>query len=117
MKKLVALLFVGILFPALPVFAQAAELKISWTDMSTNEVDFRIERSLTMDTIGFSQVAIVLKDLTTWTDTGLAENTLYFYKMRACNTGGCSPYTAVASGKTVVRIPVAPGAITVTPVP
>lgn len=114
MKKYLSGLIISLSFST---FAQAAELKLTWADTSTNEVDFRIERSLSADTVGFAQVAIIPKDVITWTDTGLAEGITYFYRMRACNTGGCSPYTAIASGRTVVHVPSTPGPITVTPLP
>ena len=67
---------------------------LSWTDNSSNEDGFKIERS---DNGGaFSQVATVSANVTTYDDPGLGVGT-YAYRVRAYNSGGNSGYTATAT--------------------
>ncbi len=82
---------------ASPVSSSQIDLK--WTDGSSNEDGFRIERSA--DAINFSQIASVGANATTYSDKGLAESTRYTYRVRAFNTGGVSAYTPLASAVTL----------------
>ena len=50
---------------------------------------------------------------TSYTATGLSPNTEYTYRVRACNTSGCSP-AADITATTSVAIPVSPGGVTFT---
>ena len=74
-----------------------SRIRVSWTDNSASETGFRIERKTTG---GFSQVATVGIDQTSYSDTGLSPETSYAYRVRACNTGGCSGYTAETGATT-----------------
>jgi hypothetical protein len=69
-----------------------------WWDNSTNELYFRIERSL--DGVNYSEVAIVGANQITYTDTGLRAVTTYHYRVRASNDGGESAYSNVSSATT-----------------
>src|SRR5690606_7617687 len=63
------------------------EISLAWTDNSSNETGFRVERSL--DGIGsWSTVATKSPDVTVHTDTGLTPETQYFYRIVAFNLSG-----------------------------
>ncbi len=102
--------------PAIPsdlVAIDASDLKInlSWIDNSCNEDNFEIKRSLT-ENGGYVTIATVSANTTTFTDTGLAQNTTYWYRVRAINTSGNSTASNKASATTVLctatSVPIAP---------
>jgi len=74
------------------------QINLSWTDNSTNESAFLIERST--DGTNFSQVASVAANATSYSDTGLSPSTLYYYRVRATNNGSNSGYSNAASATT-----------------
>ncbi|ABB32694.1 Protein of unknown function DUF2341 [Geobacter metallireducens RCH3] len=59
-------------------------VKVDWTDNSTNEDGFRIERKLTSEGI-WAEVGTVGANVTTFTDTGLTANSTYYYRVRSYN--------------------------------
>lgn len=61
---------------------------LSWTDGSTNETGFKIERKTGTGT--FSIVASTTANETAFTDTGLLPGTSYTYRVYAYNAGGPS---------------------------
>jgi hypothetical protein len=71
------------------------QINLEWTDNSDNENGFKIERS--EDGVAFNQIDTVGQDVSIYSDTGLAENTLYWYRVRAYNTGGNSNYSNEAN--------------------
>jgi hypothetical protein len=78
--------------------AGGAQLTLSWVDTSNVEAGYKIERALACGT--FTQVAIVGANVTRYVDSGLADSTLYCYRLRAYNAAGHSPYSAVVSATT-----------------
>lgn len=78
----------------------ASQINLSWTDNSTNENNFLIERSL--DNLSFAQVISVGAGVTNAADTGLSANTLFYYRVRAGNDAGFSSYSGVASATTLI---------------
>jgi len=102
--------------PAAPSNLQAAvvsntRIDLTWADNSNNETGFRIERR-TGST--WSQVASVGANATSYSDTGLTANTTYYYRVRAYNAAGNSPYTAEASAITaLIQAPSNLAAVTV----
>jgi hypothetical protein len=76
----------------------ASQINLAWTQTSSNEVGFRIERS--PDGFIFAEIATVGANVTAYNDTGLAADATYHYRVRAYNAGGTSPYSNVASAKT-----------------
>lgn len=74
------------------------QINLSWTDNSTNELGFKIERSL--DGTNFVQIAQVLAATTVYRDLNRFPDTKYFYRARAFNAKGDSAYTGVARAQT-----------------
>jgi Zn-dependent metalloprotease/transcriptional regulator CtsR len=106
--------------PAAPTDLTAAavsssRIELAWTDNSSDEDGFAIERST--DGVTFVEVAVLGTDEETYTATGLTEQTSYSFRVRAF--GGPAPmysgYTNVASA-TTLPAPAAPSALTATPV-
>lgn len=87
------------------------QINLSWTDNSDNESEFRIERD---SGGGFTQIDTVDANSTSYSDTGLSSNTTYTYRVRACNTNGCSNYSNQDSATTAHNPPSAPSNLTAT---
>ena len=80
---------------------------LSWTDNSTNETGFVVERST--DNVTFAAVATTSVNVRTYTDAGLATG-IYYYRVKAVNAGGSSAY-ATTSQSVVLTVPIAPSAV------
>jgi len=89
------------------VATSSSTIDLSWTDASTNEAVFEIERKRGRWG-SWSQVAEAGADRSELQDTGLHSNTSYSYRIRACNDVGCSSYSNEASAKTLEAPPEAP---------
>jgi len=74
------------------------QIDLTWQDNSGNENGFKIERS--EDGVTFGQIDTVGPDVTSYSDTTVAENTTYYYQVRAYNAGGDSGYSEIASSAT-----------------
>src|SRR6187551_3813778 len=114
MKKVVLALLMLVLLqevamaqPIVPGGLTASALSTSgivlnWTDNSTNETGFQIERSLTASS-GFSLITTTAANTTSYISSGLVNSTKYFYRIRATNAGGNSAYTSVVTATTGIR--------------
>jgi hypothetical protein len=69
-------------------------IMLTWLDNSDNEDGFQIERALSADG-PWTLVATVGPNVTTFMDSDLQPQVVYFYRVRACV--GCAPPIAVAS--------------------
>lgn len=68
-------------------------VSLSWGDNSVNEDGFKVERKLGV-TGTYAQIATVAASVTTYSDTGLAANSYYYYRVRAYNAAdGDSDYS------------------------
>ncbi|HMH16545.1 MAG TPA: RHS repeat-associated core domain-containing protein [Burkholderiales bacterium] len=74
-------------------------INLSWVDASNNETAFKIERK-TGATGTYSQIATSAANATSYSDPGLVAGTTYFYRARATNTIGDSPYSNETSATT-----------------
>ena len=73
-------------------------INLAWTDQSNNEDSFVIERGA--DSTTFSPIATVASNVSTFSNTGLTPGSTYYYRVRAVNAGGQSPYSNSASATT-----------------
>ena len=88
----------------------ASEVDIAWTDRSTNENGFRIERK-TGQAGTWAQIGSVGPNVTTFPDPGRTEGTTYVYRVRAFNAVGNSAYSNELE---VLTRPAAPTGLTAT---
>jgi hypothetical protein len=88
----------------------SSRINLSWSDV-TGETGFLIERSVDQTT--WSQIATTGANVTTYASVGLAASTTYYYRVRATNSGGNSPFSNVASGSTLAAptLPAAPSGL------
>ena len=82
--------------PAAPSALTATALSykkvaLSWTDNSNNETGFELSRS-TDSVSGFSTIAKVTANTTSFQDTTVGPSTKYYYRVRAINANGESGY-------------------------
>jgi hypothetical protein len=76
-----------------------SQIDLAWSDNSTNESGFKIERAKRH--ASFVQIAQTGPTTTSFSDTGLARNTQYSYRVRAFNRAGNSAYSNTATAKTL----------------
>ncbi len=75
---------------------------LSWKDNADNEKGYEIRRSL--DSLsGYASIAGTGVNLVSYQDTGLNENTTYFYRVRAFNSTEYSAWSGILSVKTSVN--------------
>jgi chitodextrinase len=70
-------------------------LTIVWSDNSTNESGFRIERTLDTNNVFVFLADVDSPDITEFTDTGLIDNTTYYYRVQAYNDDGFSEFSII----------------------
>ena len=85
----------------------STRIDLDWADNSDNEGGFRIERA--PDSGGaagtFAEAAYVGPGATSWSDTGLAPGTTYYYRVCAYNAGGDSAYSNTVQAATPAEPP------------
>jgi hypothetical protein len=77
----------------------SSSIRLSWTDQSSSEAGFRIERS-TSATSGFYRIATTKANVASYADSQLTAGTTYYYRVRATSSAGSSGYSNVASATT-----------------
>ena len=80
------------------VAASSSRIDLGWTDHSSDEDGFELERSL--DGASWSALDTTGANATTYSNTGLSANTTYFYRARAFNAFGNSAWSNTASATT-----------------
>jgi subtilisin family serine protease len=93
--------------------ASSSQINLSWTDNSSNETGFKIERSTGG---GYSQVGTAGTNAASYSDSGLSASTQYTYRVRAYNSAGNSGYSGTASATTTAPPPTAPTGLSATAV-
>jgi predicted acyltransferase (DUF342 family) len=91
--------------------ASSSQLDLTWTDNSSNETGFYLERAIA-SAGPFTQIASVGADNIVYSSTGLTANTSYWYRIRSYNALGNSAYSNTATATTLNTIPTAPTALT-----
>ena len=76
-------------------------IDLHWTDNSSNESNFMIERSTNGST--WMVIATLAPNVTTYSATGLNRNTRYYFRLRCWNAAGFSAYSNTANIKTKSR--------------
>ncbi len=81
----------------------ATRVRLTWSDGSGNESNFRLERRRDAPPAGgdFAPIAAVAADGTELVDAGLRPETAYAYRVRAQNGAGASPYSGEAAVTTL----------------
>lgn len=88
---------------------------LRWTDNSTNETGFLVQRKdAACAAIGtFATLTTTAKDETTYTDAAVSEGGTYCYRVAATNPAGTSAFSNTAERTVPWTIPVAPGQLDV----
>jgi hypothetical protein len=76
------------------------QIELSWRNEATNATEVRVERSTVGPSGPWTEIAILPRDRTGFTDTGLTASTRYFYQLRATNRHGSSAYSEPVSART-----------------
>ncbi len=89
----------------------SAQINLAWSDNSSDETGFKIERCSGVSCTNFTQIATTGANVASYSNTGLAASTSYTYRVRAYNAIGDSGYSNEASAITLAA-PAAPAAPT-----
>jgi subtilisin family serine protease len=91
-----------------------SQINLSWTDNSTNETGFRIERCAGKQAVcadaNFQQIAQLGANVISFNDTGLQAQTTYTYRARSFNATGTSAYSNSSEAATQAPPPPPPTA-------
>jgi fibronectin type 3 domain-containing protein len=83
----------------------SSQINLAWADTNSNESNYFVERSLS-STSGFTQIASLAANAGSYSSTGLAAGTTYYYRVRASMKNGTySTYSNVASARTTSVAP------------
>lgn len=91
------------------------EIDLNWTDNAGNEDGFKVERAT--NGLNFVQITTVGANVTNLADRGVQQGTLNYYRVRAFNAAGNSPYSntnsaqALTPGGTISSILIASNAV------
>jgi hypothetical protein len=93
--------------------ASSTQINLSWTDNSSNETAFKVERG-PASSGPWTQIGTTAG--ASYADSGLAASTAYFYRTRAYNASGDSGYsnTAAATTPAAAAPPAAPASLSAT---
>jgi Chitobiase/beta-hexosaminidase C-terminal domain/Fibronectin type III domain len=83
-----------------------SEIDLTWTNTSSGTSDHEhvaVERST--DNVDFVLVNTLGGTFTSYSDTGLGASTTYWYRVRATNSAGASPYSNIAGATTFAVTP------------
>lgn len=81
------------------VAASTSQINLAWTDTSSTESGFRIERK-TGSGGTWAQIDSVGSNVVSYSDSALSPGTTYYYRIRAYNAAGDSAYCAEANATT-----------------
>lgn len=79
----------------------SSQITLSWTDNSSNESGFTIERCKGAGCSNFAQIASVAANVNIYSDSGLPAGTNYSYRVRAYNSAANSGYSNTESASTI----------------
>lgn len=76
-----------------------SQVNVSWSDQSTNETSFALERA-TNSGGPWSTATTTVANVQAYSDTGRNAGTTYYYRVKAVNASGSSAYSNTASATT-----------------
>lgn len=76
---------------------------VSWTNTSSNQTGVQVERCSGRTCTNFVHIATTFDNESAYTDSGLAANSDYRYRVRAVNSAGASPYSGIVRVRTTKR--------------
>ncbi|MDI6820984.1 MAG: dockerin type I domain-containing protein [Patescibacteria group bacterium] len=80
--------------------ASPSQINLSWTDNSSNETGFQIERKQGISG-AYSQIATTSVNIAVYSDNGLSASTYYIYRVRAYNSSSVSSYSNESGATTL----------------
>lgn len=80
-----------------------SSIRLNWINSTTAQTEVRIERCRGSTCTRFDEIAAVSGTATTYTNSGLAANTTYRYRVQANNSSGSSTYSNIATARTLRR--------------
>ena len=94
----------------------ASSINLSWTDTSSDETSFVVQRSTTSSS-GFATITTLGANTTSYADaTGLSASTTYYYQVYATNSVGDSGFSNESSATTSPPpVPIAPTGLSAMP--
>ncbi|MDN5205444.1 DUF1593 domain-containing protein, partial [Fulvivirgaceae bacterium BMA10] len=87
------------------------QIDLTWTHSGGNATGYELERSATFGS-GFALIATLGSDISSYSDTGLLENTTYYYQIRAINSDTVSIYSNETNATTLINVITAPDNLT-----
>ncbi|MFN0098938.1 MAG: fibronectin type III domain-containing protein [Gemmatimonadaceae bacterium] len=118
---------VSTLIPATPTgltatTISASQIDLVWLDAATSETAYEVERCVGAGCADFVRIIELPANSNAFSNTGLAANEVYRYRVRAVNGAGASAYSAIASAATdipadptnLVALPSSPTAVGLT---
>jgi len=90
----------------------ASSISVGWTDASSDEDAFTLERCDGAGCTTFAELATLPAGTTSYADSGLAADTSYTYRVRASNAAGPSAWSDTATAVTQSSVVLPPSAPT-----
>lgn len=78
----------------------SSQINLTWTDVATNETAYKVERATAAAGPWTEIAATLAANTTAYSATGLSASTTYYFRVRASNAGGDSPYSNTANATT-----------------
>ena len=80
----------------------SSQINLVWTDNASNETSYKVQRSL--NGVSFTTIATLPANTTSYSDTGLAASTRYYYQVIASNSSGNSAPSNTATTITLAGL-------------
>ena len=87
--------------------ASASQINLTWTDNSSNEDAFKVERCTGAGCTNFAALTTLGPNVTSFANTALSSNTAYRYRVYASNAVGSSGFSNEAGATTLAQPPAA----------
>ncbi len=93
--------------PVTAVRPAATTVVLAWRDAGSRETEYAVERGVyrVSGFSGYRRVATLPANDTSYTDTQLADDSTYVYRVAGCNLLGCSAWTYSVPVRAVPRVP------------